>query len=266
MKKNGKKIAIILLVILGIVWLVRSVRFQSVEDYNRETDQITKELQMKEVEEDSVSEAAVGAVTEEPGEKNESVSSGKSTVMPKKTGDPKSTAEPSESPTKKPSGKTTKKTVSPGKTAVPKVTSPPDKKQDKTTAQPNKREEGMRCTIDIRCDDILSHMGDVSEDKRKYVPSDGVILSTVEVTIQEGDTVYDVLAGVCRSKKIALDVEFSATFDTYYIKGIANLYEFMAGETSGWMYRVNEEYPNVGASAYQVKNGDAIHWVYSCRE
>ena len=49
-----------------------------------------------------------------------------------------------------------------------------------------------------------------------------------------------------------------------YIRAINNLYEFDAGELSGWMYKVNDWFPNYGSSRYQLKPGDVVEWVYSC--
>ena len=49
-----------------------------------------------------------------------------------------------------------------------------------------------------------------------------------------------------------------------YIQGIHNLYEFDVGSGSGWMYSVNDWYPNYGCSCYTVQPGDVICWVYTC--
>jgi hypothetical protein len=53
-------------------------------------------------------------------------------------------------------------------------------------------------------------------------------------------------------------------YDSAYIEGINNLYEFDAGAHSGWMYRVNGDFPNYGCSGYSVADGDIIEWVYTC--
>ena len=45
---------------------------------------------------------------------------------------------------------------------------------------------------------------------------------------------------------------------------IHNLYEFDCGELSGWMYKVNEWFPNYGCSRYQLQEGDIICWEYTC--
>lgn len=44
----------------------------------------------------------------------------------------------------------------------------------------------------------------------------------------------------------------------------AGLDEFSCGALSGWMYRVNGEFPNYGCSRYRLSDGDKIEWVYTC--
>jgi hypothetical protein len=48
------------------------------------------------------------------------------------------------------------------------------------------------------------------------------------------------------------------------VEGINHLYEFDCGFESGWMYEVNDGFPNYGSSAYEVKPGDKIAWKYTC--
>lgn len=36
------------------------------------------------------------------------------------------------------------------------------------------------------------------------------------------------------------------------------------GPLSGWMYKVNGEFPGYGSSKYKLSNGDVIEWVYTC--
>lgn len=49
-----------------------------------------------------------------------------------------------------------------------------------------------------------------------------------------------------------------------YVDGINNLYEFDGGRWSGWMYCVNDWYPNYGCGVYYVKPGEVIEWNYTC--
>lgn len=61
-------------------------------------------------------------------------------------------------------------------------------------------------------------------------------------------------------------MDFSNTpmYNPAYIEGIRNLYEFDCGELSGWMYKVNERFPNYGCSRCQLSDGDVICWEYTC--
>jgi hypothetical protein len=61
-----------------------------------------------------------------------------------------------------------------------------------------------------------------------------------------------------------MDFRNTPIYNSAYIMGINNLYEFDAGELSGWMYKANGEFPNYGCSRYQLKPGDVIEWIYTC--
>ena len=119
----------------------------------------------------------------------------------------------------------------------------------------------LTCTISISCATILDNMELCAENKRPLVPSDGVILPTTSVTFSEGESVYDVLQSVCRSY---MESSWTPMYNSAYIEGINNLYEFDVGKKSGWMYKVNGWFPNYGCSRYQVQNGDTICFVYTC--
>ena len=122
----------------------------------------------------------------------------------------------------------------------------------------------LTCTISISCATILDNMELCAENKRPLVPADGVILSTTSVTFSEGESVYDVLQRVCRDHGIHMESSWTPMYNSAYIEGINNLYEFDVGNESGWMYKVNGWFPNYGCSRYQVQNGDVICWVYTC--
>ncbi len=118
--------------------------------------------------------------------------------------------------------------------------------------------------LTIRCDTILNNMGDLNPAKAEFVPADGVILPQVKVAFAEGESVFDVLVRACETAKIQLEYSWTPMYDTYYIEGINNLYEFDCGGESGWMYKVNEWFPNYGVSDCMLKDGDAIAFLYSC--
>ena len=120
------------------------------------------------------------------------------------------------------------------------------------------------CTIEIRCDAILGNMGNLTPGKEAYVPSNGTILATATVAFTDGETVFDILNRACGNTGIQLEYSFTPMYDSYYIEGINNLYEFDCGGQSGWMYKVNGWFPNYGCSKYVVSEGDTITWIYTC--
>lgn len=120
------------------------------------------------------------------------------------------------------------------------------------------------CTFSIECSTILNNLSDLDPDKRHLVPSDGVILPPTKVTFYEGESVYDVLQRVCKENNIHMEFSWTPVYNSAYIEGINNLYEFDCGELSGWMYRVNGWYPNYGCSRYQLADGEKVEWRYTC--
>lgn len=133
-------------------------------------------------------------------------------------------------------------------------------KNETTTAKKDKNE----CKISISCVNILNNMDKLDKDKKDIVPKDGVILKEKTVTFKEGESVFDVLQRVCKENKIHMEASFTPLYNSSYVEGIYNLYEFDCGSLSGWMYSVNGEFLNYGSSQVKVRNGDVIKWVYTC--
>lgn len=122
----------------------------------------------------------------------------------------------------------------------------------------------LKCSFSISCATVLDNMDILDKSKKEIIPDDGWILKPVTVTFNEGESVFDVLKQVCRDNKIQLEFSFTPIYNSAYIEGINNLYEFDCGSLSGWMYEVNDWFPNYGCSRYEVKNGDVIEWQYTC--
>lgn len=119
------------------------------------------------------------------------------------------------------------------------------------------------CTISISCAELLAAPELCEPGVAAVIPKDGWILKPVTVSFAEGESVFDVILRVCRENNIHMEFQSTAGYNSAYIEGIGNLYEFGAGELSGWMYSVNGWFPNYGCSRYQLKDGDSIRWVYS---
>ena len=122
---------------------------------------------------------------------------------------------------------------------------------------------GKTVTITIRCDTAVNNGMHLESKWAGIVPASGCILPVTTVEIEDGQTVFDVLAYVCSKYKIHMSYR-GGTSSGCYVDGINNLYEFDGGRWSGWMYCVNKWYPNYGCGVYYVKAGDEIEWNYTC--
>ena len=120
------------------------------------------------------------------------------------------------------------------------------------------------CTISVRCDTVLKHTDWLDPEKAELIPEDGVIFAQTAVTFYEGESVFNVLQRELKKAGVHLEFKNIPMYNSAYIEGIGNLYEFDCGELSGWMYRVNGWFPNYGCSRYQLQEGDVICWVYTC--
>ena len=131
----------------------------------------------------------------------------------------------------------------------------PDNSQNQTT--PNTPEDKY-VTITIDCKTILNNMGALPEQYKGFVPSNGMIMPTKKVKLQEGDTVFDVVVRVAKQQNIQLSQSAG------YIQSINNLTEKMFQGSGGWMYAVNGSYASTGSNSYTLKNNDRIEWRYTC--
>ena len=122
----------------------------------------------------------------------------------------------------------------------------------------------MTCVFSIECTTILNNLSKLDPDKLELVPSDGVIMAPEKVVFYQGESVFDVLQRVCREKGIHMEAEWTPMYNSAYVQGIHNLYEFDCGDLSGWMYQVNGWYPNYGCSRYQLSDGEVVRWRYTC--
>ncbi len=122
----------------------------------------------------------------------------------------------------------------------------------------------MTCVLSVRCDTILENIDWLDSEKVELVPEDGVIFKKQTVTFYEGESVFNILLREMKKNKIHMEFVNTPIYNSVYIEGINNLYEFDCGELSGWVYKVNEWFPNYGCSRYQLKQDDVVEWVYTC--
>ena len=136
-------------------------------------------------------------------------------------------------------------------------------KSDGTEVADTNGDGKLTCTLEIRCDTLLGSLDKLSEGKAALVPEDGILLPVTEVEFTGGNSVFDVFRQTLKNQKIHFEYVDASTYDSVYIEGIGNLYEFDCGPQSGWMYSVNGTYPGLGCSGYTLADGDVIVFSYT---
>lgn len=142
-----------------------------------------------------------------------------------------------------------------------------NKQTQQTTSKPVSTQDPKKqhtVTLSISCNTILNNKKAFDQDKLELLPEEGMILSAEQVEFKEGETVFDVLVKTTKAHKIHMEYTGAKAYNTNYIEGIHNIYEFDCGPLSGWMYKVNGVFPNYGCSSYVLKEGDIVEWVYTC--
>ncbi len=134
------------------------------------------------------------------------------------------------------------------------------------TTEPTKVQAAEKrvCSLTVRCDSVLEKMENLPRGKAEFIPVDGIMYHKTSISFSEGESVFDVLYREMRDNKIHFEFVNTPMYDSAYIEGIGNLYEFDFGELSGWLYQVNGVRPTHGCSQQLVQNGDAIEFFYSC--
>ena len=137
--------------------------------------------------------------------------------------------------------------------------------KNNTAEVPDTNGDGkLTCTLEIRCDVLLNHLDQMTKEKAVLVPEDGTLLAATEVEFTGGESVFDVFRRVLREEKLHFEYVDASAYDSVYIEGIGNLYEYDCGPQSGWMYSVNGVFPGLGCSAYTLADGDVIVFRYTC--
>ncbi|MCH5185780.1 MAG: DUF4430 domain-containing protein [Oscillospiraceae bacterium] len=151
---------------------------------------------------------------------------------------------------------------------IPKIDQSADRNHVSPSPAPDNRDDienptdgKLHCTLSISCTEILNEPGFSS--KAKVVPPDGIIYSSQNVSFGEGETVFDVLSREMKNNRIHLEFSKTPAYNSYYIEGINNIYEFDFGDLSGWKYSVNGIFPGYSSSQYVLSDGDRISWVYT---
>ena len=141
-----------------------------------------------------------------------------------------------------------------------------NKEPVKEEQEPTQTKESKTCILSIRYTDLLS-IPEFSESPiKETLPLDGWILPPTEVSLMDEDSVFDVLQRETKSRGIHMEYSENPAFQSSYIEGMANLYQFDFGDKSGWIYTVNGEQYNIGSSRFLLSPGDRVEWNYSVSE
>ena len=122
----------------------------------------------------------------------------------------------------------------------------------------------LSCTMSVRCDGVFKNLEKLEKAKAELIPENGVIYAEQTVAFEDGESVFDVLLRELKENKIHLEFMITPIYNSAYIEGIGNLYEFDCGDLSGWVYKVNGSFADVGCSDYILNDGDKIEWIYVC--
>ncbi|WP_020617027.1 DUF4430 domain-containing protein [Paenibacillus daejeonensis] len=125
------------------------------------------------------------------------------------------------------------------------------------------KNKALTATLSVSATTLLDKLDRLDPNKLEVLPQDGIIFKSQKVTFYEGESVFDVLLREMKKHKIHMEFVMTPLYNSNYIEGINNLYEFDAGELSGWMYKVNGWFPNYGSSRYALEDGDVVEWVYT---
>lgn len=125
-------------------------------------------------------------------------------------------------------------------------------------------ESQPNCTMLITCHTLVDNKENLKKNKRALVSDDGIILSGTEINITDGESVFDATKRICTERKIPFEFTLTPVYNTAYVEGIYNLYEFDCGSGSGWIYLVNGKIQSVGCSDCKLNDGDIVEWAYTC--
>ncbi|MGL4737216.1 MAG: DUF4430 domain-containing protein [Cellulosilyticaceae bacterium] len=113
-------------------------------------------------------------------------------------------------------------------------------------------------TLQMAIDKVAQPIGKVSLAIEKRTIGKGDTLTLTEVDLFEGDTAWDVIERETTAREIAVEATKNEQFGSIYISSIDGDGEFDYGSGSGWKYSVNEKFPEVGVSAYDLADGDTV--------
>lgn len=118
---------------------------------------------------------------------------------------------------------------------------------------------GISVSLKVDCSEVVDNLGHelygIKEEKIDIVPESGVILE-IETSCNEGDNAFDLLISNLKAKKIHFEA------DDGYLTAISNIYAGDCGANSGWMFFINGDLAEKGASDTILNADDKVEFKY----
>ncbi len=137
-----------------------------------------------------------------------------------------------------------------------------------STSGSSEPEGDFEVTMSVDCSVVLQNMDLLPAGLKESgtIPENGIMLQETIFSANEGDSVFDILLKATQQFRIQMEYtgDPDAGISAVYIKSIGHLYEFSCGPLSGWMFRVNKEFPGDDSSGYILQPGDRVEWMFTC--
>ena len=91
------------------------------------------------------------------------------------------------------------------------------------------------------------------------LPEDGVFFDDYITSTYPDETAFSILFHT----GLNVSYNYHQIWAGVYVNGVENWREFDSGKDSGWMYRVNGEFPAFSSSLYHLYDGDTVEWLYT---
>lgn len=91
--------------------------------------------------------------------------------------------------------------------------------------------------------------------------NEGMLIKNAMLTLSEGKTVAETFS-LLRTYDIVIVSESGAAGT--FVTSIQGLENGACGAASGWLFRVNGEFPSEGIDSIELHNGDKVEWLFSC--
>ena len=114
----------------------------------------------------------------------------------------------------------------------------------------------LRVTLVTESVDPPDRMIDVSISVEN--PRGGYFQPELDCEVKAGTTAAELLKSLDLRIVSSNHAEYG-----FYVESINGVGEFDFGSGSGWMFKINGEFPKVSAANYVLKDGDCVEWVYT---